>query len=470
MVRQKTDRLEQLRNGQQLSTRELLLMALQLSIPAILAQISSIIMEYIDASMVGHLGSAQAASIGLVSSSTWLFGSMCSAVNVGFTVQIAHAIGAGNEEKARGIVRQGLVAALILSVLLSGLGVYVSFGIPAWLGADEAIRHDATMYFMIFALCIPAMQLRGMAGSMLQCSGNMTVPSVLMTLECALDVIFNALLIFRTRKIVFLGAAITIPGAGLGVMGASMGTGLAEIVTAVIMLFFLLVRSEPLHLRKEERLHFVPQDLKNALRIGTPVAFEQIIMCGAQVMSTRIVSPLGTIAIAANSFAVIVESLCYMPGYGISSAATTLVGQSIGAKRQDVTKKLGWLVTGLGMFIMGCTAVLMYFIAPFLIGLLSPDPAIRELGTTVLRIVVFVEPLYAASIVATGVFRGAGDTLAPSIMNFVSMWCVRLPIAAVLSVRIGLRGVWIAMSIELAFRGIIFLIRLSGKRWQSSFR
>ena len=445
MARQKKDRLEELRSGKQLSTRELLLLAFQLSIPAILAQISTII----------------------ISSSTWLFGSMCSAVNVGFTVQIAHAIGAGDELKARGIVRQGLVIATVFSLLMAALGAFVSFDLPAWLGSEITIRHDASMYFLVFALFIPAMQLRGMAGSMLQCSGNMKVPSILMTLECALDVLFNSLLIFGTRTVMVSGTAIVIPGAGLGVTGASMGTGLAELVTAVIMLYFLLVRSKPLHLRREEKLRFVPAELKKALRIGTPVGIEQIIMSGAQVMSTRIVSPLGTIAIAANSFAVIVESLCYMPGYGISSAATTLVGQSIGAKRSDVTKMLGWLVTGLGMFVMGCTAALMYFIAPFLVGLLSPDPAIRELGTTVLRIVVFVEPLYAASIVATGVFRGAGDTLGPSIMNFISMWGVRLPIAAVLSVRMGLRGVWIAMSIELAFRGIIFLIRLSGRRWQN---
>ena len=182
-------------------------------------------------------------------------------------------------------------------------------------------------------------------------------------------------------------------------------------------------------------------------------------------MSTRIVSPLGMAAVAANSFSVTAESLCYMPGYGISSAAVTLIGQSIGARRYDVMKKLAWLTVGFGMIMMACTGILLYIFAPWMIGLLSPDPVIQELGTKVLRIEAFAEPMYAASIVASGVFRGAGDTLVPSCMNFFSMWFVRLPLAAFLSMKMGLAGVWIAMCIELCIRGILFLIRLCGKRW-----
>ena len=187
-------------------------------------------------------------------------------------------------------------------------------------------------------------------------------------------------------------------------------------------------------------------------------------------MSTKIVAPLGTVAIAANSFSVTAESLCYMPGYGIGSAATTLIGQSIGAGRKDLTKRFGWLTTGLGMLIMTGSGILLYIFAPFMIGLLSPDPEIRELGAAVLRIEAFAEPMYAASIVATGVFRGAGDTFIPSCINLFSMWCVRIPLGAFLAPRFGLHGVWFAMCVELCVRGVLFLIRLSGKKWQKSAR
>lgn len=462
---EKENLLKQLRDGNKLSSWQLLFLTVQLSIPAIMAQISSIVMQYIDASMLGHLGSNESASVGLMASSTWLMGGLCSSVSVGFTIQVAHAIGAGKEKRARNILRQGLIVAFLFSLVLLLIGVAIHKRLPFWLGGEPAINGDASMYILIYCLFLPIVQLNYIAGGMLQCSGNMKIPSILHIIMCVLDVVFNSVLIFEDRHFSFLGHTFLLRGAGLGVLGAALGTALAEVVTTVLMLYFLLVRSPMLHLRRNEHIKFSKRQLITAFHMSLPVGFEQLVMCGAQIMSTRIVSPLGMAAVAANSFSVTAESLCYMPGYGISSAAVTLIGQSIGARRYDVMKKLAWLTVGLGMIMMAFTGVLLYLFAPWMIGILSPDTVIRDLGTKVLRIEAFAEPMYAASIVASGVFRGAGDTLVPSCMNFFSMWFVRLPLAAFLSLKMGLVGVWIAMCVELCIRGILFLIRLCGKRW-----
>ncbi len=464
----KTDLLARLRDGDELNTSQLLRMTVSLSIPAILAQISSIVMQYIDAGMVGQLGAADSASIGLMASSTWLFNGVCTAAGTGFTVQAAQYIGGKKNAEARRIMRQGLLICTLFSALIMLLGSVLSGSLPRWLGGEEAICRNAGLYFLVFALALPISTLNNVAGGMLSASGNMKVPSALHVLMCLLDVVFNGLLIFPARETSLFGLALRLPGAGLGVLGAALGTALSQLCCLGLMLWFLLRCSPALHLRRGEKLELCREELRRAVKIAVPVAFENVIMSGAQVVSTRIVSPLGMIAIAANSFSVTAESLCYMPGYGIGSAASTLIGQSIGAKRQDLTRKLGWLTTGLGMAVMAASGVLLYCFAPWMIGLLSPEPAIRELGTTILRIEAFAEPFYGASIVASGVFRGAGDTLAPSCMSLVSMWVVRLPLAAFLSRRMGLRGVWIAMCIELCFRGVIFLLRLAGKRWQKA--
>lgn len=464
-----TKLLEKLRYGETLTLREQVLLTIQLSIPAIFAQISSIVMQYIDASMVGHLGANGSASIGVVASSTWLMGGLCSAASTGFTVQVAQRIGARDEKGARSIVRQGLMTVFLFSCVLMLCGILLSKGLPVWLGADAAICKNASGYFFVYACFLPVLQLNSAASGMLQCSGNMRLPSMLHIIMCLLDVIFNAILIFPTRKLVISGETnitLQIFGAGLGVTGAALGTALAELVTVCLMLYFLLVRSPMLHLRKTEHLQLKLDDLKVAVKIALPVGFEQAVMCGAQIMSTRIVAPLGTIAIAANSLSVTAESLCYMPGYGIGAAATTLIGQSIGAGRKDLTRRLGWLTTGFGMLVMTGSGFLLFLGAPFMIGLLTPDAAIRALGTQILRIEAFAEPMYAASIVASGVFRGAGDTLVPSFMSLFCMWAVRIPLSAFLAGSYGLRGVWIAMCIELCVRGIIFLIRLKGTKWQ----
>lgn len=462
----KKDLLKDLREGAQLSRGDQIRLIIHLSLPAIMAQLSHIIMQYIDAAMVGRLGSSQSASIGLMASSTWLLSGMCQAAVIGFTVQIAQYIGAREEKKARDVMKLSFLAATGFAVLVALAGAAISPELPGWLGGGEEICKDASAYFMVFALSLPFVQLNNLAGGALQASGNMRVPSTLQALMCLFDVVFNALLIFPGTTVL----GVRIPGAGLGVLGAALGTALSQVVTALLMMFFLLVRSPMMRLRRGEGFGFENRYLTRGLRIALPIGAERVIMAGAQVMATRIVAPLGTVAIAANSFGVTAESLCYMPGYGIAAAAATLIGQSIGAKRDDLTRRLGMLTVALGMVVMSVGGALMYAFAPMMIGIMSPDPAVVELGASALRIEAFAEPMFAASIVASGVFRGAGDTLVPSIFNFVSMWGVRLPLAALLAPHIGLYGVWIAMAADIIVGGILFLIRLRGSKWMPAER
>lgn len=455
-----------IRDDKPMTPGQQLRLTVQLGIPAVIAQLSSIVMQYIDAAMVGSLGAEASASIGLVSTTTWLFWGLCVAAATGFSVQVAHKVGAGDMQGAREVLRQSLTTTLVFSLLLAAFGAAISGMLPVWLGGDISIRRDSSLYFFIFSLFLPALQMNFLAGGMLRCSGNMHVPSLLGVVMCLLDVIFNFFLIFPSREWNAAGISFTMPGAGLGVGGAALGTVAAEAVVAGILLCYLWFRSDELKLTGEQG-SFRPQitTLKKAFRISFPMGIEHIVICGAQIMTTVIVAPLGVFAIAANSFAITAESLCYMPGYGIADAATTLVGQSIGAKRWKLTRSFARITVFMGMGIMGLMGVLMYLFAPQIIGLMTPVEEIRELGVTALRIEALAEPMFAASIVAYGVFVGAADTFVPCLMNFFSIWAVRLSLAALLAPSLGLKGVWIAMCVELCFRGVIFLVRLQREQW-----
>lgn len=463
-----TGLLALIREGRPMTLGQQIHLTVMLSVPAVVAQLSSIVMQYIDAAMVGSLGAEEAAAIGLVSTTTWLFWGLCIASSTGFSVQVAHRIGAGDMQDARNVLRQAVTSTTLFSFALAAIGVAISGVLPEWLGGDVSIHHDASLYFLIFSLFLPALQLNFLAGGMLRCSGNMRIPSLLGVVMCVLDVIFNFFLIFPTRHAVVAGIDIFIPGAGLGVEGAALGTVAAETVVATIQMWYLCTHSSELKLTKEKG-SFRPQVniLKKALRIGLPMGLEHVVICGAQIMTTVIVAPLGVFAIAANSFAITAESLCYMPGYGISDAATTLVGQSVGAKRRRLTRSFAFITVFMGMIIMGLMGLLMYIFAPQIIGLMTPVEEIRSLGIMALRIEAFAEPMFAASIVAYGVFVGAANTLVPCLMNFFSIWAIRLSLAALLAPTMGLKGVWIAMCIELCFRGIIFLIRLFKRNWMT---
>lgn len=415
-----------------------------------LAQLSSIVMQYIDAAMVGHLGADASASIGLVSTSLWLFWGTCSMATAGFTVQAAHRVGANDDAGARDVLRQGLTASLIFGLLMGLIGLAIAWPLPVWLGGGEAICEGATVYFAVFVAALPLLTVNYLAGGMLRAVGNMKVPSLVNVGMCALDVVFNYLFIFALD---------------LGVLGAALGTVTAEAVSAAVMLGYLW-RPQP-----ELALHGRPGSFRmtrgvigKAVKIAVPMASEHAIICGAQIAVTVIVAPLGVYAIAANAFAVTAESLCYMPGYGIGDAATVLTGQCYGAGRYGLAARFGYITVGLGMAVMSVMGVLMWLTAPQLMALMTPVEPIRELGVSALRIEAWAEPMFAASIVAYGAMVGVGKTLVPAVMNFGSIWLVRLPLAWLLSRSYGLDGVWIAMACELTFRGLIFLVRLARPR------
>ena len=466
--------LSLIREGGKLDTLSQVKLTALLSFPSMMAQLVHIMMQYIDAGMVGSLGAHASASIGLVSTTIWLFGSLCSAASVGFYVQVAHKIGASDFAGARQVLRQSFLACILFALVLSGIGVCISSHLPHWLGGGEDICHDASLYFMFFSLCLPFSMLNSLCAGMLRCSGNMHIPSILNIGLCLLDVFFNWLLIFPTHSFHFslftFHFSFNIPGAGLGVTGAVLGTAIAFVICSSLMCYFTVVRSRELSLRQDSGT-FIPQlkTLRESIHIAAPIAIEHVILCGAQIMSTIIVAPLGTIAIAANSFGITVEALCYMPGYGISDAATTLVGQSLGAGRRFLARSFGRITLGMGITFMSLMAVVMFCYSPALLSIMTPDVAVQKLTVQVLRIEAFAEPMFAASIVCYGIFVGAKDTLVPCTMNLASIWFVRISLALLLAASMGLQGVWIAMAVELCFRGIIFLIRFRGDSWLKKF-
>ena len=438
--------------GSEMTLQQKLRLTVLLAIPAIIAHISLIAMQMIDAAMLGHLSTTQASAVGLVSTTIWLYGGLTGAFASGFSVQVAHRIGAGDNKGARSVIRQGLFSGLIFASLLGLSGIIIAPHLPHWLGAQEVICHDATRYFTIFSYGLPFVTINNVAAGCLRCSGNIKVPSILMVIMCCLDVFFNYVFIYRMD---------------MGTDGAALGTLVAYAIIVIFMVGYMTLKDKLLNFRQDDRLDFIPKlkILKKTCRIGLPIGLERSIMCTAQITISSIIAPLGSIAIAANSFAINVESLCYMPGYGVAEASTTLVGQSKGASKRNLMHSFAWICMALGVGIMAIMGLIMWVFAPEMMSLISPDKSVIELGTEILRIEAWAEPGFAAAIVAMSVFVGAGKTLIPSLMNLGSIWIVRVSLTLLLAPTMGLRGVWIAMAIELCFRGIIFTARLCTRKW-----
>ncbi len=442
------------------------LAVLSLAWPAIVEQIMITMVQYVDTAMVGSLGSGATAAVGLTASTTWMFNGFLNAAAVGFSVQVAQHIGAGRGREAQSVAWQALKFVALFGVLLAAAAVALAFPLPALLGADEAIRADATTYFCIVGAALPFNFCSVMLSSILRCAGDMRTPMVLNLLINVINIILNFLFIYPTRPAVLFGVPVTLPGAGLGVAGAAIGSACSMLIVSLLYLLVLFRgRRGVLHLSLRERYRFERICLRTAFRLGLPVALERTLMSTASIVITGIISGIGTAAVAANHLAVTAESVSYMPAFGVASAGTTLVGQALGAKRKDLALRFSRITTYLGILIMTLAGAGLFFFAPQLISIFSSDPEVMALGAQVLRIVAFAEPLFAASIVVTGVLRGAGDAKAPFIISLITMWGVRITLSLLLAEPFGLIGVWVAMAVELVVRGAIFLWRLYSNRW-----
>ena len=450
-----------MRQGETIPLRDTAGVVLMLSIPSILEQIVVTAMEYIDAAMVGHIGAEATAAIGIVSSSTWLLHGILVGLYNAFSIQIAQYLGADRQQDARGVLRQAMLFNLAAGLAAAAFGIGISGHLPGWLGADVSLQANASAYFAIWSAALPFTMAMGMYTSMLRASGDALTPGLISVLVCVLDAIFNFFLINPTRTL----WGITVWGAGLGVPGAALGTALATVVGGLLALCILLFREGPLCIHKPGSWKITRACIRNLGKVGVPLAAERAALSSAQVLQVRIVSQLGTVAIAANSLGVSAEGLCYMAGYGIQGAAIALIGQAVGAHRKDMAKRFAWLCTLMGMGIMTLTGAGLFAFAPALMSIFTADAAVIALGARVLRIEAFAEPMFGASIVASGAMQGAGDSTACFVLNLVSMWGIRLTLAFLLAPRFGLVGVWGAMCFELCVRGLRFLIRLARGKW-----
>lgn len=438
---------------------------LLLAWPAIVEQLMITLVQYVDTAMVGSLGSMATAAVGLTASTTWLFGGMFNAASIGFSVQVAQHLGAGRQKQARDVTWQALRFVVIFGLLLGGIAFALSFPLPAMLGAEAAVRPQASLYFRIIACAMPFTLGANMCSAILRCAGDTKTPMVLNLMINALNVVLNFIFIYPSRTITLFGSQLAIWGAGWGVGGAAFASGCSTAVVFLLFVVVLIYKRSPVQIKWRERCGFQKECLVAVWRLGLPAALERATLCVAQIVITAIITGIGTVAVAANHLAVTAESISYLPASGVAVAGTTLVGQAIGAGRKDLAKRFARMVSWMGIAIMTLGGALLFTLAPQLIRIFSQDPQVISLGAQVLRIVAFAEPLFGASIVASGALRGAGDSKGPFYISLATMWGVRITLSLLLAGSWGLVGVWLAMAAELCARGLIFMIRLYRGKW-----
>lgn len=434
---------------------------------AILEQLLLTAVNYVDTAMVGSLGYLATAAVAVNITVVWMMNGITMGIASGYSVQAAHAIGAGDAARTRLIIRQALVAVLATGALLTALGLTLHRAIPRWLGAEASIIADAQAYLGIYMASMVFVIATAVFSSIHRCMGNTQFPLKVNIAANLLNVGFNFLLIFPTRTVSVGAISLCIPGAGWGVAGAAVATAIAMAFSGVVLAASFFLRQD--QYRVELRDSFRPDGpvVRQAARLGIPLAAERMVMNSGQLIMTRLVASLGSISLAANQIAVTAEGLCYLPAHGIAHAATALVGQSIGAGSETDALRFGKVAVRCGCGLATVTAALLFAFAHPLCALFTASAETAALAARMLRIVAVSEPFLCSYLVASGALRGAANPRFPLLVGIVGMWVVRVPLSPLLmtAAGLGLTGVWLAMTADQVAKGLLCMIRIHRDGW-----
>lgn len=436
---------------------------LSLAWPAILRLFLQSIVGVVDVIMIGQLGAAAIASVDIGNRIVFvLIGSLMS-LSIGSTAMVAHYVGAGNKEKANHIMWQSLMSGFLAALILAFLGYLFSEEILKLMmilmeEADQFIINEGSIYLkivltsMIFAL--PMMVIN----AILQGIGDMKTPLFIMFITNIINVLLNYLLIFG---ISFFPA--------LGVTGAAIGTAIGRLVGFIIGLGVLIRGDIDIKLDwKQLNWKIDWETIKNILKIGIPAAVEQFARQSSQIIYTALVAGLGTITIAANAVAMNVTTLSFMPGFGFGMAATTLIGQSLGAGKKDLAENYGKQSTYLTVVLMALASIVMFIWIQPIIHLYTDEPGVIKMATSALRIFLFFQPVFGLFMVLAGALRGAGDTKWVMFFTIIGNWGVRLIVSLIFAFyfKLGLNGFWLAMGIDVIVRAGLIVWRFLSGKWK----
>ena len=385
------------------------------------------------------------ASVSLTTTVNWLIGSSFSAIGVAVVAIVSAAYGAGDSDKIKRVSSQIIIYVAAVGLVIGALAVGLSPVIPVWMQADVSIQRQASVYFGIISIPLVSRASTVICACALRAVKDTRTPFVINLLANILNVILNYLLIYT---------------AGLGVTGAAIATAVSSALAGMAM-FIVMMRSQVL--RCEIRpLRFDRDIFRETVRIGLPALATSTASCLGHIVFASLVSSMGTTVFAAHSIALSAETLFYLPGYGLRSATSTLIGISVGEDDHDKFKVIERQSVILTVSMMAFTGLMLFFLAGLMMRIFTPDEEVIRQGTRVLRLIAVSEPLFGLMIVSEGIYYGLGQTKITFIVATIGSWGIRI-LSTVICVHVlhtTLFEVWICMFADNAFRALAMAIPL----------
>lgn len=441
--------------------------------PLFLEQVLSTLVSFADTAMVGSLGKTATAAVSISNSFVFLINGVVMALGVGLTAYVARSVGAKDYEGAKSYIRHALILLFMVGVPIALIPICLHHYIPLWMGAELEYLALARKYllitssFRIFALTMMVL------GAVLRGRGDTKTPFRINLIVNILNIVGNYLLIHENHiipiNIDFLNIHWDIPmlGAGMGVNGAALSTGVSWLIGGLSLVIMLFIKNEPTRISLRDSFRPDFKVITRIFSLSIPAMLERFCMSASGIVVTKAIATLGTAAVAANAVYGTAESLSYMPGFAFATAATTLVGQSLGAKKIHLAKRYVRYTVAMGAVVMILAGIFLYVFSEGLVRIITPDEAVIPLAKECLQIVAYVQPIQVIAWIIAGALRGAGDTKWPFYITATGNWLIRA-LGAVLCILVfkwGLAEAVIFMCADQALRAIAMFLRYRTDKW-----
>ncbi len=414
-----------------------------LSIPTIVEEVLATLLQYVDTAMVGQLGEQATASVSITTTITWLFNSIPGAIGTAVLILISKAAGAGDRKQVKRLAQQALFLSVLSGVVLGAASVGISPFVPAWMGAEPAIQEEASRYYFIVSLPMIFRAASTILGAALRAIQDTRTPMLISVAANGLNIILNSLLIY---------------GAGLGVAGAAIASAISYTLSGILM--FVFFRKKGMFSFHWREFSVEKGLLRECFAVGAPVLGTSLVSCFGYVVFASLVSGMGTTVFAAHSIAVTAETIFYVPGYGLRTATSALIGNARGERDLRKLKTVAKLSVGLTLVLMCISGFALFLGANPLMRVFSPVEEVVRLGGEMLQLVALSEPFFGLMVVLEGVFYGLGRTRYAFVVETIGMWGVRILLTffCVQVWGLGLREVWYCMIADNVCKAILLLI------------
>ncbi|WP_426755736.1 MATE family efflux transporter [Myxococcus sp. Y35] len=427
-----------------------------LAVPMVLEMMMESVFAVVDVFFVGRLGADAVAAVGLTESLLTIIYAASAGLSIGATALVSRRIGEGDPERAARTAVQALGLGIVLSIPVSVAGVWFARPLMAMMGGSPWVLEHGVLYTQVMLGGVGSVLLLFLINAIFRGAGDAAIAMRVLWLANAINIVLAPLLIFGVG-----------PFPELGVMGAAVATTFGRSCGVVYQLYRLAQGSGRLRVRREH-LRLEPGTMLAMLRMSGAGTVQALVGTTSWVVLARIVATFGSAAVAGYTIALRIVLFALLPSWGLSNAAATLVGQSLGARKPERGEHAVWTAGRINAVFLGSLGLVFVIAAEPVVGIFTQDAAVVEQAVLALRILCSSFLFYAFGMVLTQAFNGAGDTATPTLLNICCFWALELPLAWVLSGPVGMGppGAFLSISVAFSVMAMVSAILFRRGRWK----